>query len=124
MYSLTKLILLLSGTGVAGIVVGYFARIVILMAKKGSMELTIKQQLLDARAQADTVIKEAEGKAGSIIEEAKKVEREKEGQLKKLEERLLAKDELLDRRQQDIDKEVEQIKVRIQEIKDMKEKVE
>jgi len=124
MLSLTKLILLLSVTGVSGIVVGYFLRFLMLMAKKGSMELTIKQQLLDARAKADVIIREAEGKSEVILEEAKKIEREKDAQLKRLEERLLKKDELLDKRQGDIDSEVEQIKTRVLEIKEVKDKIE
>lgn len=115
---------LLSGAVlVGGIAIGYFLRWLMLLAKKGSMEVTIKQQILDARAEAQRIVEEAEKKSEKLLEEAKETAQEKEGQLKKLEERLLKKDELLDKRQVDIDKEIEHIKEKVAEIKTIKEEV-
>lgn len=107
-----------------GLVIGYLLRVLLLMAKKGSMELTIKQRMLEAKERAAQIVAEAQKSAEITLEEAKRAQREKETQLKKLEERLLNKDELLDKRQTDIDREIEAIKQRIIEIKEAREKAE
>ncbi len=112
------------GTLVAGGIIGYFLRVLILLGKKGSMELTIKQKLLDANQEAGKIVLEAEHKSSRILEESKRQIAEKEASLLKLESRLLSKDELLDKRQGDIDKEIEQVKQKINEIKEIKERIE
>ena len=88
------------------------------------MELTIKSRMVEAEAQASRVVTEAERKSTKLLEETKKQINEKENQLAKVEERLLNKDALLDKRQGDIDKEVEGIKVKIAELKEIKERIE
>ena len=124
--NLTLFTLAIFGGGilVAGGLIGYFLRVLILLGKKGSMELTIKARMIEAQAEASKVVSEAEQKATQLLEESKRQISEKETQLLKVEQRLLSKDELLDKRQGDIDKEVEQIKQKIVEIKDIKERVE
>ncbi|HEY4515103.1 MAG TPA: ribonuclease Y [Candidatus Paceibacterota bacterium] len=124
--NLTLITLAIVGGGllVAGGIVGYFLRVLILLGKKGSMELTIKQKMLDADKEAGRVVLDAENKSTRILEEAKKQMSEKESQLHKVEERLLKKDETLDKRQGDLDKEVEALKAKITEIKDIKDRVE
>ncbi len=117
------IILITGGVGVAGILVGYFLRWLITLGQKGSMELRIKQALLEAKERAAAIVAEAEKEATTLTTEAKSKLEEKEQQLKKLEDRLLKKDELLDKRQGDIDKEVESIKRKIEEIKTVKEQV-
>ncbi|MBI2482543.1 MAG: ribonuclease Y [Candidatus Vogelbacteria bacterium] len=117
------IILITGGVGVAGIVVGYFLRWLITLGQKGSMELRIKQALLEAKEKASIIVTEAEKEATTLTTEAKVKVEEKEQQLKKLEDRLLKKDELLDKRQGDIDKEVESIKRKIEEIRVVKEQV-
>lgn len=109
--------------GISGIVIGYFLRWLITLGQKGSMELTIKQTLLEAKDQAQKIVDDAEHEAGKLLDEAKQQEREKEAQLKKTEERLLKKDELLDKRQGDIDREADNIKKKIEEIKEIKDRV-
>ncbi len=122
--SLTAVILLGCVAGILGIVVGYLLRWLILLGKKGSIELTIKQTLLDAKSGAQKIIEEAEKKSEKIIDDAKEEEKKRLSDLKRTEERLIKKDELLDKRQVDIDKEVENLKTKITEVKDLKSKVE
>ncbi|HEY4493365.1 MAG TPA: ribonuclease Y [Candidatus Paceibacterota bacterium] len=122
--STVTLALLGGGALLFGAVLGYFLRVLILLGKKGSMELTIKARMIEAQGQASKVVSDAEHKATQLLEESKKQIGEKEAQLGKLESRLLSKDELLDKRQGDIDKEIEQIKQKISEIKEAKEKLE
>ena len=112
------------GVLVFGGVLGYFLRVLLSLGKKGSMELDIKTKMLEAETRASKIVTEAEHKSTSLLEETKRQIAEKESQQHKLEERLLKKDELLDKRQVDIDKEVEAIKVKIAEVKEIKERLE
>ena len=120
--NVTKLILLLAATGLSGVVLGYILRWLITLSQKGSMELTIKQTLLDAKAEAQRRIAEAEKESERLLKEAKEKEREKEQELKKKEEHLIKKDETLDKRQVDIDRELESIKAKVEEVRTIKER--
>ncbi len=119
-----KIVLLLAGiAGLLGIIIGYFLRWLVSLGKKGSMELTVKQTMLDAKTQAQKILEDAEKKATLLLSSAKEEVREKEVGMKKLEDRLIKKDELIDKRQADLDQEAENIKQRIIEIKELKNKV-
>lgn len=122
--SLLTLLIIAGATGLGGVAVGYFLRFLVTLSQKGSIELTIKQSLLEARDEAQKIVEKAEAESNQILHEAKKTEKEKEAQLKKLEDRLLNKDDLLDKRQTDIDREAESLKRQTEEIKKMKEKAE
>ena len=80
--------------GLFGIGVGYFLRHLITLGKKESAELKIKQLLLDAKTKTQTAIEEANKKAALILEDAKREEKTALSQVRKLEERLLTKEEL------------------------------
>jgi ribonuclease Y len=110
--------------GVAGVAIGYFLRVIIALGKKGSMELEIKQRMLEAQEQAKTITLQAEKEATETLRVAREEFKEKEDKIKKIEDRLANKEEFLDKRQVDIDKEVEQIKTKIIEVKEAKDKVE
>jgi ribonuclease Y len=117
-------LLFITGTAaLAGLVFGYFLRWLVTLGKKGSMEMNIRQAMLEAKDQAQKIVDRADKQADEILREIKEKERGKEVELKKKEERLLAKDELLDRRQVDIDKEVEELKEKSEEIKRAKDKL-
>lgn len=115
---------LLAVTGIVGIVVGYILRWLVALGKKTSTELKVKQMMLDAREEAKRITADAEKKAEEGLKEARREIKEKEDNLKKTEDRLVKKEGLLDTRQLDIDKEVEQIKARITEIKSIRERAE
>ncbi len=116
--------ILLILTGLLGIAIGYLLRLLISLGKKGSMELEIKQTMLEAREQAEKVVLEAEKKSAETLKETRQETKEREEKLKKAEERIIKKEDLLDKRQSDIDKEVEHIKEKISEVKAIKEKAE
>lgn len=115
------LVLITGAAGLGGLVVGYFLRWLVSLGKKGSMEITIKQILLDAKAEAQRIVEEAERKATDRLEEIKQEEREKSTELKRTEERLIKKDELLDKRQIDIDAQTETLKSKAEDIKQTEE---
>lgn len=122
--SLKLVAVLLSLAGFAGLGIGYYLRLIISLGKKGSMELEIKEMLLTAREDAKKITAEAELKADKFIEKARQEIKEKEEKTQQVETRLIKKEDLLDKRQADIDKEVELIKVRVTEIKAIREKAE
>jgi ribonucrease Y len=110
--------------GLLGIAVGYVFRWLLTLGKKGSLDLEIKQMLLEAREEAKNITTEAEVKAERILEETRSEARQKEEELKKTEERLIKKEELLDNRQQDIDQEVDGIRSKVDEIKHIRSEAE
>ncbi len=123
MISIKIVFLMLASTGVVGIAIGYFLRVLVALGRKGSMELEIKQMMLDAKEEAKKITLGAETEAAGTLKAFREEIKEKEDKLKKTEDRLIKKEELLDSRQGDIDKEVENIKVKISEIKEIKERV-
>jgi len=122
--SLREVAFFASLAGIGGIAIGYFLRWIILLGKKGSMELTIKQTLLEAKTAAQKITEDAEKKSEQLIKDAKEEEKKRLFELKRTEERLIKKDELLDKRQTDIVHETEALKLKVTEIKDLRNKVE
>jgi ribonucrease Y len=107
---------------IVGAVLGYFARIAITLGKRGSIELQIKQMMLEAREEAKKIVFEAEQKATEVLKESRDEIKEREAVIKRTEERLIKKEEFLDKRQTDIDKDVEELKQKVTEIKAIKER--
>ncbi len=118
------IIIISIATLLIGAGVGYYLRLIISMGKKGSMELEIKQIMLAAKEDAQKIIDEAKKKAESHLDEVNKETKKKEEEWKQTENRLIKKEELLDNRQVEIDKEVESIKTKVEEIKKIRERVE
>ncbi len=123
------IILLVSAAGLVGIAFGYFLRWLLTLGQKGSMELTIKQTLLEAKQQAQKITEEAIKKAQEVEAQSKGKVEEKELQLKKLEDRLLNKDALLDKRQADLDRAGQSLKqkegdltAQMAEVEDLKQR--
>jgi len=104
------MLLVASAAGLLGIAVGWFLRFIVSLGKKGSMELQIKEMLLEAREEAEEITSEAEKKSQEILKESKDEIKKEEEKIQKTEDRLVAKESLLDKRQTDIDKESDEIK--------------
>jgi len=122
--SVINLILILASAGLVGFGLGYYIRFLIGLGKRGSMEIRIKQMELEAKEFADNIVAEAKKKSEEMEKRSREEVKEIEEKVKKSEERVIKKEETLDKRQGDIEKEVEQIKTRIAEIKEIKERAE
>ncbi len=108
----------ITGTAtLAGVVFGYFLRWIITLGKKGSMELTIRQTILEAKDQAQKIVDRAAEETQEALREMKDKEKEKEVEFKKKEERLLKKEDMLEKRQADLEAELEQARLQQDEIK-------
>ena len=122
--SLKLVALLLSLSGIFGLGIGYYLRLIISLGKKGSMELEIKEMLLSAKEEAKKITADAETKSQKVIETARLEIKEKEDKIQQIETRLIKKEDILDKRQEDINKEAEYVKQRVAEIKVIREKTE
>ncbi len=121
----TTLIILLIGAValLLGVAIGYYLRVIIALGQKRSIEIDIKQMLVGAKEEAQKIVDEAKKKSEAKLSETREEEKKKEQEFKETEKRLIKKDELLDTRQTEIDKEVENIKSKVEEIKKIQEKV-
>ncbi len=120
--SLKLLFLLLGSTAIGGAVVGYVFRWLLLLARKGSIEVEIKQILLTAREDAKKITETAEEEAKQKLVQADADLREKEEKVTRGEDRLFKREESLDRKQQELDGEVSAIKLKIDEVRAIKER--
>jgi ribonuclease Y len=112
------------GAIILGGVVGYYLRYYYALSKRKGMELEVKQMILGAKEEAQRIIDDAKKKADEKLVELRNEERKKEASLKEKEERLIKKESLLDARQAEIDKEADDLKTKIEEIKKIREKTE
>lgn len=124
MNNLITVIAIGASSGILGIGLGYVIRWALTAGKRGSIEIEMKQMLLSAKEEAQKIVDEAEKKAEKSAEALRVKEDEKNREWKKSEERLIKKEELLDRRQEDLDKEVSQIKDRAEELRTIKTQIE
>lgn len=120
--STTLALILIALAGVAGIGVGYIFRWLVSLGQKGSVELEIKQRLLEAREEAKNIVAEAEKKTELLENTLREELKVKEEAIVTKEDRLGQKESYLDKRQLDIDREADRIKAQIDEVKKIKER--
>lgn len=120
-----KLVLvLLAFAGIIGIGIGYFLRWLVSLGQKGSVELEIKQMMLDAREEAKNILNIAEKKAETLEGELRANLAKKEEVIVTKDKRISEKESYLDKRQSDLDREAERIKEQIEEVRAIKAKAE
>ncbi len=106
-----------------GGLIGYFLRWFIAMRTQGSVEIEVKQTLLSAKEEAQKIIADANQKTEAYEQELRKKGKASEERLEKNEDRLIKKEEFLDKRQLDMDNEGALIKKKIEEVKIIREKI-
>ncbi len=122
--SLTVTILLIgAGALLLGAGIGYYLRFLIALGKKRSIEIDIKDMMVGAKEEAQRILDEAKTKSEEKLAELREEEKKRVEEFKETEKRLIKKDELLDARQHEIDKEIENIKIKTEEVKKVQEKV-
>ncbi len=120
--SLKVLLSLLALAGLVGAVIGYVFRWLLALGRKGSIEVEIKQILLDAREEAKKITTQAEEEAKQRVAVADIELREKEEKVTRTEDRIFKREEALDRKQNELDAEVTAVKAKIEEIRGIKER--
>ena len=110
-------------SGLAGIAFGYLVRQFLLLNRKNSIELRLKQLLVDSKAKAQSIIEEASKKSEAMIEKAKEEERAATLQIRKLEEHLVRKEEILEKRRNEVEQEANQIKTKVEKVQKIQEQL-
>ena len=105
---------------VAGLGVGYGASTVISKKKSGSAEEAGKKELAKAKKEADKIVEEAKTKAQEIAEEARRSEQDRRKEVKSLENRLLQREESIDKKLEDLDKRSEKLRKNESELDQLK----
>ena len=122
--SIKLVFVLLALAGLFGTAFGYFLRWIISLGKRGSMELEIKQMMLEAKEEAKRITAEAEKKTEELEHELRAEAKEREEELKKTADRLVKKEEFLDTRQVDIDAAAEDYRLKMAEVEKIRERAE
>lgn len=120
-----SIVIILIGVGVLllGVIIGYYLRLLVALGKRRSIELDIKQMMVGAKEEAQRILDDAKKKSDEVLENLREEERKKTEEWKETEKRLVKKDEFLDARQIEINKEAEDIKARVEEVKKVQEKI-
>lgn len=95
--------------GILGIALGYALRVLIALGQRGSVEIEVRQRLLEARERANRVIEEAEARAEAIEAEGREPIREREQKLELYTERLAKREAFLDEREHGLSERAEQV---------------
>lgn len=117
------MILLGAGVLLIGGAIGYYLRVVVALGQRRSIEIDIKQMLVSAKEEAQRILDDAKAKSEEKLSKASEDEKRREGEFKETERRLIKKDELLDARQSEIDKEADSLKAKVEELKATEEKL-
>jgi ribonuclease Y len=118
--SIKLILILLAISGTAGIALGYVLRLLIALGQRGSLELEVKQKMLEAKERAARVLEEAETRADELLKKQEAPLKEREARLEKYLARLTKREEFLDEREQDLSQLNDQVKARENEASNLK----
>lgn len=116
-------LLITVGLIIFGIGLGYVIRQIVARFQKRSLETNVKEILLQAREEATRLTEESDRKIEARMDELRRTEREHENEFKKVKDFFVKKEGMLDARQADMDREYEDLKKKIEEVRILKEKI-
>ncbi len=102
--------LLTGGLVVLAFAGGFLLRIWVAQRSKKSLENTIQAELESAKSEAKEVLIEAKSKAAAIVDEAQKEERDRKQELRRVEERLIKKEDSLEADKRTVEAEERHVK--------------
>ncbi|MBU2103754.1 ribonuclease Y [Patescibacteria group bacterium] len=111
---------LLALSGLAGIALGYVLRLLIALGQRGSLELEVKQKMLEAKERANRLVEDAEHRAKKLEAERYEPLKEREQKVAAYAERLSKREEFLDERERGLSTEAEDVKNRENEAANLK----
>jgi ribonuclease Y len=115
--------LLIGGVAIVGLIFGYLIRQFIASKQLNSIEAKLREQLKAAKTQAEEIILAAKDRAAGLLGEAQQEERNRKTQLDRLEERLLKKEDFLDKHSLDVDTRGKNLEKELENLKEVKTKV-
>lgn len=107
----------------AGVAVGYVYRKKLVEEKNKDLTEKSQQLIKDAQNKSKETLFEAKNEAFKILDEAKKEEQRKRAQLQKIEERLVQKEQVIDKKSEDADKLKEELEDKVTSVKRLREEV-
>lgn len=119
----TLTIVLAIGGVVAGLVLGYYLRLLVALGKKGSMELEIKNLMVSAKEEAQKIIDKAQEKSEEKIKALEQEEKARLEDIKRLEDRLIRKEDSLELKEKELQKSLEESTEKNKELENLKQGV-
>lgn len=108
---------------VAGIAAGFGTSTVLTKRKLGSAQEQADKALRTAKKEANKLLDEARDEAGKITDQTRKEEQSRRRELKDLEQRLVNREEALDRKLDDLDKRSERLRKGESEVEELKDEI-
>ncbi|TSA44279.1 ribonuclease Y [bacterium] len=115
--------LLAGGLAALGIIIGYSLRLGIAKRLHSSLERKTEQELEAARSQSKEIVLDAKTQAASVLAEAQKEERERKQEVRRLEERLLKKEDSLEQTAKELESQNRRIAEKENDLKKKDEEV-
>jgi len=106
-----------------GSVLGYLARQTIAKQQAGTIEAKLERLVNSAKQEAKEIVLKAKDKANEILEEIKKEEKDRQGQIRHIETRLERKESALDQKTAELGRKMEELQNKAQKIKKIEEEV-
>jgi len=112
---------LAAGVLLAGLILGYFGRIWMASRRKSSLEFKAQESLEKAEAESKEIVLAAKDKAAAIVGEAQREERDRKKDIRRLEERLLKKEDTLEHQREEAQSLAEERKKELENLKKTQE---
>ena len=106
-----------------GLGIGFGANTVITKKKMGDAEVQAKKELEKTKRESQKIIAEAKEKAADIIDQTRKDEQTRRKEFKEIEQRLLAREESLDKKLDQLDKRTETLRKSEDEVEALKDEI-
>jgi len=108
---------------IVGLAIGGAAGVFYMRQQSGKAEEEAKKELTKAKKEAAETIRKAEEEAARKSEEARKDEQKRRGELKDIEQRLIAREDTLDKKLDELDKRSEKLRASEGEVEDLKSEI-
>ncbi len=122
MITTTALVLGIIG-GLIGLGIGYYLRMQIARGKATNVEAIAEKKLTEAKTKEQQIILEAKEKAIKVIDNAKKEEDERRAELRKMQQRLDAREETFDKKLLEIEHNKTDLQNRVEKVKEIEGQV-
>jgi len=108
---------------VVGLGVGFGASSVVSKKRQGNLEAQVEKEKQKAQKEADKLVAQAREEALKLAEEARHDEQTRRKELKELENRLVVREESLDKKLDDLDKRTERLRAGELEVEKLKDEI-
>lgn len=103
--------------------IGYVIRQLLTQQRKNTVELKVQQLLLNAKSEAQETLLAAKDKAVKVLEDATTEVKRQEEQIRKLEERIAHREEMIDKKYTNLEKESQELKEKVEKVREAKERI-